>query len=308
MKVTVVVCTYNRCDDLRMALTSLASSEVRESMEWEVLVVDNNSTDATSSVVQEFICRYPSRFRYVFEPTPGKSYALNRGIRECQGDILAFTDDDVIVEKEWLAKLTQSLCGSTYAGASGRTLSARDFTPPRWLPMNEYFAHAPLGLFDRGLDPIDLAEAPFGNNMAFRREVFERYGTFRVDIGPRPGTVLVSEDSEFGERLLAAGERLRYEPAAVLYHAVPAQRVTKKYFLAWWHDKTRSDVRAFGLPCSLRWKVAGIPLPLFRRLFRWSLQWLFTLDTAKRFSCKLRVWTVRGAIHECYWRAQGGTP
>jgi GT2 family glycosyltransferase len=308
MKVNVIVCTYNRCDDLRLALTSLASSKVTESLEWEVLVVDNNSTDDTPKIVQEFICRDPARFRYVFERTPGRSHALNRGIRESQAEILAFTDDDVIVEPDWLQCLTQLLSTSTYAGASGRTLPPSNFSPPRWLPMNEYFALAPLALFDRGLEPIDLTEAPFGNNMAFRREVFEQYGTFRVDIGRRPGTILGSEDSEFGERLLAAGERLRYEPAAVLYHAVPTQRVTKKYFLAWWHDKTRSDIRAFGMPCSRRWQVAGIPLPLFRRLLRWSLQWIFTPGTSRRFLCKVRVWSVRGAIRECYWRAQGGTP
>jgi glycosyltransferase involved in cell wall biosynthesis len=272
-----------------------------------VLVVDNNSTDDTPAVVQEFICRYPSHFRYVFEPTPGRSHALNRGIRESQGEILAFTDDDVIVEQEWLKNLIQPLFTTAYIGASGRTLPARDFTPPRWLPMSEYFALAPLALFDRGLKPIDLSEAPFGNNMAFRREAFERFGTFRVDIGRRPGTILGSEDSEFGERLLNAGEKLRYEPAALLYHAVPAQRATKKYFLAWWHDKTRSDIRAFGVPCSLRWQVAGIPLPLFRRLLRWSLQWMFTPGTSKRFACKVRVWSVRGAIRECYSSAQEGT-
>jgi glycosyltransferase involved in cell wall biosynthesis len=307
MRVSVVLCTYNRCGDLRLALTSLASSRVPASVEWEVLVVDNNSTDETSSVVQEFISRHPARFRYVFEPMPGRSYALNRGIRESQADILAFTDDDVIVEPCWLHELTQSISPSTYAGASGRTLPACDFTPPPWLPMNEHFALAPLALFDRGLEPIDLTEAPFGNNMAFRRQAFEQYGTFRVDIGRRPGSILGSEDSEFGERLLAAGEKLRYEPTAVLYHAVPAKRVTKDYFLAWWHDKTRSDVRAFGLPCSLRWKIAGIPLPLFRRLLRWSLQWIVTPSVSKRFLCKVRVWSVRGAIRECYWKAQGGT-
>jgi glycosyltransferase involved in cell wall biosynthesis len=307
MNISVIVCTYNRCSDLHQALTSLASSQVTESMKWEVLVIDNNSSDDTSTVVQEFIRRYPTRFRYVFESTPGRSHALNRGIRESQAEVLAFTDDDVIVEPNWLQNLTQSIFSSGYAGASGRTLPARNFTPPNWLPMNEYFALAPLALFDRGLESIDLTEAPFGNNMAFRRETFERYGTFRCDIGRRPGTILGSEDSEFGERLLAAGEKLRYEPTAVLYHAVPAQRVTKKYFLDWWHDKTRSDVRAFGLPCNLRWQIVGVPLPLFRRLVRWSVQWILTPGTSKRFLCKVRVWSVRGAIRECYWKAHGGT-
>jgi GT2 family glycosyltransferase len=139
--------------------------------------------------------------------------------------------------------------------------------------------------------------------MAFRREVFQRYGVFRVDIGRRPGTVLGSEDSEFGERLLAAGEKLRYEPAAVLYHAVPDQRVTRKYFRAWWHDKTRSDVRAFGIRRS-RWQIAGVPLYLFRRLLRWIGQLMISVRPVDRFRCQIQLATVIGSIRECHYQAR----
>jgi glycosyltransferase involved in cell wall biosynthesis len=306
MKVSVILCTHNRCDVLRQALESLAASRFEEMLEWEILIVDNNSHDNTANLAQEFVGRYPEHFRYVFEPAAGKSFALNRGVREAQGEILAFTDDDVLVEPEWLDKLTRPLCSGPYAGASGKTLPPRDFVPPTWLPLHEYFALAPLALFDRGMQPVDLHEAPFGNNMAFRRELFDRYGDFRVDIGRRPGSILGSEDSEFGDRLLNGGERFCYEPSAVLYHAVPPERVTQTYFLSWWHDKTRSDVRAYGLDCSRKSRVRGIPLPLFGRLLRWTLQWCLTLDPARRFACKVRVWIVRGAMRECYGRAHAG--
>lgn len=303
MKICVILCTHNRCHILRQALQSLAASRFEEMLDWEILIVDNNSCDDTAKVAQDLIDMYPGHFRYVFEPTPGRSFALNRGLREADGEILAFTDDDVLVEPNWLDRLTRPLRTEGYAGASGRTLPPRDFFPPSWLPLHEYYALAPLALFDRGMEPVDLHEAPFGNNMAFRREIFDLYGNFRLDIGRRPGSILGSEDSEFGDRVLSAGERIRYEPSAVLYHAVPSERLTQNYFLAWWHDKTRSDIRAYGLDCSQRWRLLGIPWPLLRRLLRWTVQWLLTLDPARRFACKIRVWIVRGGMRECYWRA-----
>jgi glucosyl-dolichyl phosphate glucuronosyltransferase len=300
LKISVILCTYNRSHLLRQALQSLAGSIFEQPVEWEVLVVDNNSKDDTAKVADEFTRAHPRRFRYVFEPTPGRSYALNCGIRNVHGEILAFTDDDVLVAPDWLDRLTRPLRNGGYMGASGRTLPPSDFVPPRWLPLEENYALAPLALFDRGMEPMDLNEAPFGNNMAFRREAFAQHGVFRVDIGRCPGSILGSEDSEFAQRVLTAGERIRYEPLAVLHHAVPAERATQAYFLAWWHDKTRSDVRAFGLDCSRAWRVAGVPLPLLRRLLRWTAQWILTVDAAQRFACKMRVWIVRGGIRECY--------
>src|SRR5581483_7499904 len=96
MKVTVILCTHNRSRSLTTALNSVAQSRVPDALHWEVLVVDNNSNDATRSVVEEFRQRDPSRFRYLFEPTQGKSHALNSGCKAAgNADILAFMDDDV---------------------------------------------------------------------------------------------------------------------------------------------------------------------------------------------------------------------
>src|SRR5208282_2321290 len=89
LNITVILCTYNRCQSLARALDSVAAQTFSESVEWEVLVVDNNSRDQTRDVAEDFCRRYPGRFRYLFEPRQGKSYALNAGIREARGDILA---------------------------------------------------------------------------------------------------------------------------------------------------------------------------------------------------------------------------
>jgi glucosyl-dolichyl phosphate glucuronosyltransferase len=304
MEISVILCTYNRCQDLAKALDSLASSKFSNPVEWEVLVVDNNSSDQTRNVGEDFSRRYASRFVYLFEPTQGKSYALNAGIRKAQGNVLVFTDDDVTVEPSWLENLTVRLRNNQCAGVGGRVLPDRSFSPPRWLSVESRYSLAPLAIFDRGLEPRELTEAPFGNNMAFRKEVFSKHGNFRTDLGPQPGSgnPQKSEDSEFGHRLLAAGERLHYEPSAVVYHGIPPNRINKKYFLDWWFDKTRSDIRAFGIPDDARWFVAGIPLYMFRRLLRWTLQWMVSVRSSQRFSCKLKVWSVAGAILECYRR------
>lgn len=302
MKITVILCTYNRCKDLRRALNSFNAQSLSTGDNWEVLVVDNNSTDKTRDVVEEYRQQHPDRFRYHFEPQPGKTFALNAGVREARGDILAFTDDDVILEPAWLENLVVHLHGSEWAGAGGRTLPQQNFSPPRWLSLKGRYALAPLAIFDRGNEPGDLREAPFGVNMAYRKEVFTKYGGFRNDLGPRPGSTAPqkSEDSEFGMRVLAAGERLRYEPGAVLYHAVPENRVRKKYFQDWWFDKNRADTRIFGVDPGTKWFIAGIPLYLLRRISVWTLRWMFAIDPAARFDCKLKVWGLAGCIVESH--------
>src|ERR1700756_1020921 len=122
MKITVILCTYNRCQSLARALGSVAASVLPDSVEWEVLVVDNNSPDQTREVIEDFCLRYPGRFRYLFEPKQGKSNALNSGIRNARGNILAFMDDDVIVAPTWLQNLTAALDSGEWLGVGGRIL------------------------------------------------------------------------------------------------------------------------------------------------------------------------------------------
>ena len=129
MDITIVLCTYNRCGFLATALSSAVASVLPESVEWEILVVDNNSKDATREVVEGFYKQYPSRIRYLFEPKQGKSNALNTGIREARGNILAFMDDDVRVETDWLQKLTAPLQDPQWAGAGGRVEAVSPDTP-----------------------------------------------------------------------------------------------------------------------------------------------------------------------------------
>lgn len=300
MNITVILCTYNRCQSLAAALESLAHSNLPECVDWEVLVVDNNSSDQTRAVVEDFCNRHPRRFRYLFEPQPGKSHALNSGVREARGSVLAFTDDDVNVEPDWLQNLTASLDSGEWAGTSGRTLPEQGFSPPVWLSTDERNL-AMLGCFDRGLDTFDLTEPPLGNNMAYLKRMFDRHGGFRVDLGPSPNKDIPrpNEDTEFGLRLLAAGERMKYEPSAILHHEVAECRVQKKYFLSWWFDKARADIRSFNFDIESKWRINGVPIILFRRLVGWTVRWLLTFQPSARFSNKINVWYIAGQIREC---------
>lgn len=300
MKITVILCTYNRHQSLQSALDSVAASVLPESVEWEVLVVDNNSNDQTRKVAEEFCSRYPGRFRYLFEEQQGKSHALNTGIREARGNILAFMDDDVIVHSSWLQNLTAELRDQAWAGAGGRIVPDWSFPPPRWLFADSPQAAGPLVGFDPSTNAGHLKEAPIGTNMAFRRKMFEKYGHFRIDLGPRPGSEIRNEDTEFGDRLIAGGERLRYEPAALVFHPVTKNRINKDYFLRWWFHKGEANIRQFGVRPGTKYYVGGIPLVLFRNLAVWTFKWMIGIQPARRFSSKLSVWTKAGEITECY--------
>lgn len=299
MKVTVILCTYNRCQSLQKALSSAAALVLPESVEWEILVVDNNSNDQTRKTVDGFCKRYPGRFRYLFESQPGKSRALNAGIRESSGDVLAFMDDDVVVHQDWLHRLTAPLRNNEWAGTGGRILPNWNCAPPSWLAPESSRAAGPLVAFHPMPQAGEIFAAPIGTNMAFRRRMFEKYGNFRIDLGPRPGSELRNEDTEFGERLLAARERLWYEPSAVVYHPVTENRLKKEYFLAWWLNKGEANIRQFGVRPGTKYRIAGIPLYLLRRFAKWILKWMLSVNPAERFSNKLSAWENLGEIREC---------
>jgi glycosyltransferase involved in cell wall biosynthesis len=303
MKLTVILCTYNRGQLLAKALESVAASTVPPSVEWEVLVVDNNSRDQTREIVRDFCGRYPGRFRYLFEPEQGKSYALNSGIREAQGDVLAFMDDDATVEATWLRNLTGALHNGKWGGAGGRIVLQWPSSLPGWVSVEGPLARHGFPGFDQGPEAKELIGPPFGANMAFRKEMFEKHGAFRADLGPNPGSEIRSEDTEFGRRVIAAGEHLRYEPSAVVYHPVPEERINKKHFLKWWFDHGRATAREFQVR----------PVREFCSLAAWTLRWMVEFEPRARFFDKLVVWEKFGKLVECYrqlldrTRRKGGT-
>jgi glycosyltransferase involved in cell wall biosynthesis len=304
MKLSVILCTYNRSRTLTAALDSVAASQVPKDVDWEVLVVDNNSRDKTREIIETYCERYPDRFRYFFESRQGKSHALNRGIREARGEILAFMDDDVTVEPTWLQNLTAPLQIRAWVGVGGRICPPKDVTVPSWIPLEgDHSMAGSLALFDRGAAPRELTDPPYGTNMAFHREVFEKYGIFRTDLGPCPGNEVRGEDTEFCLRLMNAGEKLLYEPSAIVFHELPENRLRRQYFLTWWFDYGRAFVRTK----PRRPDVGLLPRPVISITHRLLislpmkiLRWLLTFDAKERFYAKTQVWMMAGEIAEIH--------
>lgn len=307
MKITVILCTYNRCETLPATLESLAAQRFQEPVEWEILVVDNNSKDQTSEVVEEASRRYPGRFRYLFEPRQGLSQARNAGVHGARGDILVFTDDDVTFEPGWLQSLTAEMETGEWAGAGGRILRKWTRPAPKWLSIQAPYERMafPIFTFDKGTERGELDDFAAGANMAYRKEVFQKYGNFRTDLGRCGDKLLAGEEVEFARRLRAAGERLRYEPAAVVYHPVEEFQLTKKYFLTFWYNAGRSGARiastqaVWGIPrlyFRVTRMVAGLPAK--------TLGWMLSLNPSRRFYYKVQVWELAGGLVECMsqWR------
>lgn len=296
--ISVIICTYNRAALLKRALGSILSANVPEGWSREVIIIDNASTDNTPNIVAETVSDFPSIVRYVLEPKQGLSFARNRGVNEAKGDVLVFTDDDVLVTQQWLVELcTPIACGHAVA-ACGKILPCEKIQIPTWLPQMSNVYFPPLALFDRGDDPIALDESPFGANMAFRGDVFRRYGLFRSDLGRRPDSLMSGEDTDFGNRLLRGGERIWYEPSAIVFHPVQYERLTREYLLRWWHDKARSDVRMNADASRTPFNICGLSPRRCASLLIWTVKWLIEPRSKARFLAKVTLWSKLGAARE----------
>src|SRR4051812_9842366 len=108
MQISVIICTYNRCESLRRVFNSLTRIFVPKDISWELLLVDNGSTDETKAVCAEFETQLP--IRYLFERRQGKSFALNSAVANARSQFLLFTDDDVDVDENWLATYWKAAC------------------------------------------------------------------------------------------------------------------------------------------------------------------------------------------------------
>jgi len=234
MKYSIVIATHNRAADLRGTLGSIAALQTRHA--WEVIVVDNNSTDDTPAVVRDLAPSYPAPLRYLFERIPGRSAALNTGIAAAQGSVIVTTDDDVRVEPDWLDCAGYAIDALRCDYVGGRVLPIWGGPRPAWLPDRPSRHWAVIALLDYGPEPMELTRRmPLGVNMAFRREVFDLVGGWDSRVGRKAGTLLGQEVREWCIRARARGVRGCYAPGLVLRHVIPANRLTKEYFRRWFY-------------------------------------------------------------------------
>jgi len=275
MDISVLICTFNRADNLRLTLERLAGVQAPAEVDWELVVVDNNSRDHTPAVCRDFAAILP--IRHVEERRQGLSVARNRGIKESRGGIIVYTDDDVNVEPGWISALWRASQVHPEAGFfGGKVVPLWPETPPPWIV--EYSRGMLCGMtmdFNLGDEEryVEGNDIFFGANMAYRREAILKVGPFREDLGVN-GTSLISHDeSEYMWRLLKAGYRGLYVPEMVVHHRNTPERMTERYMLRLFSACGATHVR-LGMIAPSAVELFNAPRYLWRRLASSSFAYL----------------------------------
>jgi glycosyltransferase involved in cell wall biosynthesis len=258
--VSVVVCTFNRSGMLRDTLLSFrhAVASAPPAFPYELIVVDNGSTDETGDVVSAAMGEGAMPLRYLLEPVRGLSVARNSGIRASRHEIVAFVDDDVFVGAGWLHAIARAFAEHPgIACVGGNTVPRFEAGRPPWIDdgLLRYYGSTGSGEVRR---EMRYPEHPFGVNMAMRRSLFEAIGGFNPSLGRKRYSLLSNEEAELFRRAGAAGFRTLYEPSAVLEHRIPPTRAQKGWILSrsYWQGVSDAVMRTLDEPPSSRGQLA----------------------------------------------------
>ncbi len=302
IQASVIVCTYNRAESLRHTLNALAAQQLPSTVEWELIVVDNNSSDQTREVVLAAQAQFAT-LHYLHEPRQGLSFARNCGIAAARGEVLLFTDDDVRPEPDWIATVLAALEREQAEACGGYIAPDWEVAPPAWLTERFYgFLAIKTETAACRIDTLD--RLPFGANMAFRRQLFDRFGRFDTERGRKGNQLASGEDGELFARLIRAGIKVIHVPEARVHHRIEAFRVEKRYFRRWRSHTSRNLAQTAGLPGERR--LAGIPLYLFAQLARaaWrTLVGYLTAPADEAFHREVVLWHFIGTL-DGLWRSR----
>jgi glycosyltransferase involved in cell wall biosynthesis len=316
MRYTVLITTYNRAAHLRDTIRDLAQQTTRDA--WELMVVDNNSSDDTRTVVEEEARGFPVDLRYLFEGVQGKPAALNTGIKASRGELIVFIDDDMRADPEWLQRTGEAFgrFGCDYVG--GKVLPIWEGGRPAWLSEKPSRQWGVIGIADYSPEPVPFGTRglppPMGGNMACRKDAFERAGMWDNRFGRQGTSLRGQEQREWYLRAVAAGLRGYFVPELVTYHLIPAARLTRRYFRRWFYwsgisrallyDKLGIDMEApddSRLDFSQVPHVAGVPRYMFRTAVKTAGSWLRSTvrgDTAAAFDHELWMWFFAGVVRQ----------
>lgn len=293
--ISVVVCTYNRAALLREALRSLFAQKV-ENVSYEIVVIDNNSSDDTPATVESLKAESPVNLRYFHESKQGNAYARNAGVEQAEGSIVAFLDDDVVADEKWLATIKSAFDRDPeLAFVGGRVLPVWESDPPSWLNTSHW---APLALLDYGTEQLNIGgQSPRGlltANIAVRKEVFQQVGGFLPSLQRVKGSIGSMEDHEFLLRLCRNGKRGLYLPDLVTWAPVDPERMTKDYHRRW-HTGHGHFYAVLNDPEweRSRFQIAGVPSHLYKQTAMQAVTWCSKLlrgnrDAAFESECRLR--------------------
>lgn len=310
--ISVVISTYNRADRLGEALERLLG---QPGVHYEVVAVDNNSTDGTREVIESYAACSGGRLRYLFEGLQGVSHGRNAGVAATRAPLVAFTDDDMRMADDWLLKIKQAFDAYPeldYVG--GKVLPLWLAPCPAWLTPRHW---SPIALLDYGAEPLAVDAARRQTlvtaNFAVRRAAFDRVGGFSPLTQRTTNDVCSTEDSELQLRLWRAGVGGMYFPDIVGWAQAPPQRLTKDYHRRWHrrHGQCTALMRDEQFEESEAGRLFDIPAHLFRQVAgdigKWAGAWL-RRDEPEAFWRETRLRFFLGFVGQRYrdYRNAGG--
>jgi glycosyltransferase involved in cell wall biosynthesis len=279
MDFSVIVCTFNRAGNLPRCLGALARQQGVAQMTWEVLVVDNNSTDDTRAAVARLACELPITVNYAHEKQQGVNYARNTGIRASSGIYFSYVDDDIEVSPQWLSSLYSNFVANDADAVGGRIHLDPNTTLPKWIRDDETKGF--LGFQDFGDESFRMdgrRRYPYGGNMAFHRRVVARIGYFnpllgRKGEGRKRSELFKGAETDYFHRLADSGDVcIRYEPNAIVFHQVQPFQLRKKYFRT--IHSNAGYQRAFYDASEFPRTILGVPRYLYTMLLSSMFEYL----------------------------------
>jgi glycosyltransferase involved in cell wall biosynthesis len=306
MNISVVMSTYNRANFLGQAIEALLSQETR-GLSYELVVVDNNSTDNTKQVIESYARRDP-KVKYVFEKRQGVAYGRNAGIEVAQGEYLAFCDDDVIVPPDWVRQMHAALLRYPDADfIGGKVLVRWGAPPPRWLDERM----APLACQDFGDKPfkvsLEFQRCLISANLGVRRRAFERAGLFDPTTQRVGDGIGSTEDYDWELSVWQSGGHGMYVPDVVCSAVVPARRMVKSYHRRWHlgHGKFNAIARRSDYEGG-SFRLLDVPAFMYRQVGEVAFQYLGSLmrgNFAEAFHHENLLFFYLGFIRE-RWKQQ----
>ncbi len=232
-EISVIVCTYNGEKRILRTLEALVAQKFPKKT-FEIIVVDNNSSDNTAGVVQGFIgkCKTPS-IQYCFESQQGLSHARNMGIQKAKGDIIAFTDDDGVPDSNWLEELYKIYLHKENVGCvGGKVILDLPHSLPGWYQKEmgrQYLAGFELDV-DCPLEVNHVYSFPYGVNISFLKKALLGVGLFDPTLGRVSGQSYAGEETDRCLALYQENWRIFYQPTAMVRHVINPERISKDYF------------------------------------------------------------------------------
>lgn len=229
MLFSIIVCTYNRDAYIYRALEHVAKNRFPYE-DYEILLIDNNSTDKTQSECERFQHDYPQApYRYIAESEQGLSNARNRGIREAQGEWLIFIDDDAFMHDDYLSNLAQYLQQYPHSKSFGGRIDPlyESGEEPAW--MNPWM-YSIISAIDMGPEVKPFSKNyPIGANMGFHKDCLKVVGHFNPKLGRSKKNLIGGEEKELFGKIKEAGMPVYYFPKVIVQHVIPENRTTLDY-------------------------------------------------------------------------------